>query len=161
MKEVKKQHYTYIPVSLDACGKEVTLQGTLHFDPNELSISDKAGTNVNPDVKLGPSVPKGTKVIVNTDQLADGDIGFVVDFNGEGASPAVKLASGQKTIVVFKFTLKNPAQGLNLDISWSDSVFHTKAGDDQGQDLPITQLGGSLVTSTPHALMIGHAVERI
>src|SRR5207245_8599358 len=56
-----------------------------------VAICDMAGTNVNPDVMLGSDVPDGTRVTVNTSRIADGDIGFVINFNGAGSVPPVKI----------------------------------------------------------------------
>jgi len=127
-----------VPVEADLAGDEVIAQFTVHFDPSLLSISDAAGVNSNPDVLAG-DLPEGAHVIVNTSQLADGNIGILININGTGAYPAVTAPSGTRSLVVLRFHLRGPvAVGEASPLAFTDTVFTTKASDSVAQTLPIT-----------------------
>ena len=121
------------------------------FDPSSLAISDIAGVNVNPDVILG-DLPKGTRVIVNTSQIAKGDIGLIVYFNGSGAYPAITAPAGTRTLV--SLTFRNTTEirtGSTIPLTFSDSVFETKASDNLGQPLAVPGglRGGTVIIGSP------------
>lgn len=145
-----------VAIAIDAQGDEVTLQGTLHFDPKKVSISDIPGTNANPDVILGGGVPAGTKILVNTSQIKNGDLGLVFDFNGNGAYPAVKISAGVRIIAVLRFTILD-GEPAAIALSWNDNVFHTHAGDDLAQHFDLLPVAGSITTGK-RALRIANVI---
>jgi hypothetical protein len=139
-----------LPIEADLAGDEVTAQFTIHFDPSMLSISDiagvnTAGLNINPDVLLG-DLPEGTRVIINTTRLSEGDLGLVINFNGRGTYPAATARPGTRTLVMLKLHfVKEVKIGSIAPLNFNDSVFETKASDTLGQPLVIsedTQGGG-------------------
>ena len=130
-----------VPVEADLAGGEIMTQFTIHFDPSVLSISDLAGTNLNPDVLLGDALPEGTRVTVNTTDIASGDIGVIVYFNGAALYPAVTAEAGTRTLVTLRFRLEDSVKiGTITPITFNDTVFETKASDTLGQ--PLTVSGG-------------------
>jgi len=139
-----------VPVEADLSGGEGMMQFTIHFDPSMLSISDIAGGDINPDVLLGEGLPEGTRVIVNTGHLADGDIGVVVYFNGSGSYPAVTVDPGTKTLVHLRFQVTPEVKmGAVSVLTFNDNVFVTKTSDTLGQSLPIDNglRGGSVAVA--------------
>jgi len=127
-----------IPIEADLAGGEVMTQFTIHFDPSMLSISDIAGANLNPDVLLGNNLPEGTRVVVNTTGIANGDLGIVVYFNGSGSYPAVTAEPGTKTLVHLRFqTTQEVKLGAVSVLNFNDNVFVTKTSDTLGQTLPV------------------------
>lgn len=131
-----------VPIEADLAGGEVTAQFTIHIDPAVLGISSLAGANVNPDVILGEGSPEGTRVIVNTSELGNGDIGIILNFNGSGSYPAVTAESGAKTLVVLRFRISDDvAPGSASPISFNDGIFVCKLSDRFARALDI---GGGL-----------------
>jgi len=127
-----------VPVEAWLNGNEITAQFTLHFDPARLSISDTAGINTNPDVMMG-ALPAGTRLIVNTTSIDQGDIGIVVNFNGVGQYPAITADAGVKQLVSLRFRVisNDPAVRI-VPITFNDNVFMTKVSDTWGQSLEIS-----------------------
>src|SRR5207248_3027109 len=121
---------------------------TVHFDPAVLTMSDIAGANVNPDVILGSTLPEGTRVIVNTSSIAEGDLGIVLDFNGSGNYPAITAEAGTRMLVVLRFTIADTAQaGTSSPVTFGDGVFMTKMADTLGRSVAVDGglQGGSVI----------------
>jgi len=128
-----------VPVEADLAGGEIMTQFTIHFDPSVLSISDIAGTGINPDILLGDSLPEGTRVTINTSEIATGDIGIIVYFNGSGSYPALTAEPGTRTLVTLRFRLEDSVKiGSITPITFNDHVFETKASDTLGQTLIVS-----------------------
>jgi len=130
--------YVEVPIEMNATGTEVTIQFTLHFDPAVLSIDPTAGANVNPDVILAEGAPEGTRVIVNTSDIDNGNIGVVVNFNGEGVGPAVTVGPGALHVVSLRFMVSaGVLPGATTEIAFNDEVFETRSSDSLGR--PVTE----------------------
>lgn len=153
--------FALVPIDIEASGNEVTFQGTIHFGAG-LSISAVAGTDVNPDITLGPGAPAGTRITVNTSNIANGDIGIVVNFNGNATNPATTLPSGTRRVAVLKFTIAGNAQvGSVIPVTFNDNVFTTKIGDSLGGTLATTFINGNVTVTGARALHINDSTTRV
>jgi hypothetical protein len=154
--------FAIVPIDIEAQGNEVTAQATVHFNTSVLSISNVAGTDVNPDITAGPGVPAGTRITVNTSNIANGDIGIVINFNGSGANPAVTLPLGTRRVALLRFTIAGNAQvGTVTPVTFNDNVFVTKTGDAQAQTLATTLVGGTVTVTGARALHINDSTTRV
>lgn len=150
-----------VPITIEAQGNEVTVQGTIHFDTSKVSISNVAGTNTNPDVKVGAGAPKDTQIIVNTTGIQNGDIGLVINFNGLGKYPATTAQAGTKVIANLRFTLLGDQPVGGIELSWNDNIFRTKAGDADAQALSLTPVDGSIAAVGKRSLRIANLITKV
>jgi len=138
--EAGADRYIEVPVAIDLAGGEIMAQFTIHFDRSVLSISDIAGADANPDVRLGDRLPDGTRVIVNTSGINGGDIGIVVNFNGSGYEPAITAGSGTTTLVTLRFQVTERSGRAKAPlVTFNDGVFQIKLSDALGRSLPLMQ----------------------
>jgi len=154
--------FATVPVDIEAQGNEVTAQMTLHFNSAVLSISNVAGTNVNPDITVGPGAPAGTRITVNTLNIANGDIGIVINFNGNGTIPATTLPLGTRRVALVRFTIAgNATVGSTTPVTFNDNTFVTKTGDANAATLPTTLVTGIVTITGARALHINDSTTRV
>jgi hypothetical protein len=130
-----------LQMELTARGNEVVSQASVHFDPAVFRIADVSGVGVNPDISAGADVPEGTHVIVNTSNLADGNVGIAVDFNGTGSFPAKTLEPGVMRILNLRLHVLDNAPIGSSPVDFTDDTISQATFDAFGQSLATRYVG--------------------
>jgi hypothetical protein len=130
-----------LQMELTARGNEVVSQASVHFDPAVFRIADVSGVGVNPDISAGADVPEGTHIIVNTSNLADGNVGIVVDFNGTGSFPAKTLEPGVMRILNLRLHVLDNAPIGSSPVDFTDDTISQATFDAFGQSLATRYVG--------------------
>ena len=136
----------FAEVELEAQGNEVGMQYSIHFDPAVMSISNVTGLNTNPDVTLGSGAPVGTKLNVNADDVANGNIGIGQNFNGANTNPATVVAVGTQRIVRLKFHILPTAPNGASAVTFTNNPLNRGLFDENGFTIPLPPFTDGSVT---------------
>jgi len=99
---------------------------------------------------------------VNTNNIANGDIGIVINFNGNATSPATTLPTGSRRVANLRFTIAaGAAPGTVSPVTFNDNVFVTKIGDANAATLPTALVTGTVTVTGARALHINDSTTRV
>lgn len=117
-----------INVQLDSQGNESSTSFTLTFNPAVLT---------NPVVTLGNGVPAGSNLGTNTAQVAQGNLGVLVDSTNT-------YAAGTRNVLNVQFTIAAGAQTGLYPVGFSSSPTGQSVSSAQGALLPTTYAPGNI-----------------
>jgi hypothetical protein len=115
-----------VPVLIDAYGDVAAASFTIEFDP---------GAFRDATFELGSDAPEGSVLTVNSDDIANGRIGILLD------SSTPIAASGQKSVIVITLVPTAERTGNEVEFRITDGIAKVSLSDAIGNDLSVYTTG--------------------